>query len=388
MPGVTQRSINNWSHVAPMGLHINFSDDQLHQVAFYLMDYHRNNPSAEVEVYNAVTRNLLDRRSIQDINEGVYLIYNLRRSVVIRIVPPGNFTRVELYGIFIDDPRIHPVRFEPAAGSFVGKTLVKMSCVTPQVAIRYTIDGSEPTSSSHLYAEPFWLFADAHFRARAFRDGYPPSEITEVHLENELDSSVGFLRWDVESSGNWLKDQGKEGYWVAGGGKNPPGIVEVSINPQAQWVWSDNTEDSRAPFMDATGVRRVAGAWYDEDELVIDLAVFDTRPRAVSLYFLDWDRQGRSQRLEVLDGAGTVLESYTVDNFENGKYLVLAVKGFAKVRISKVKGPNALLNGMFFDSAPLPVNVRSTCTVEGFASAQWSVFVDRDGRDRTTLLPG
>jgi hypothetical protein len=88
----------------------------------------------------------------------------------------------------------------------------------------------------------------------------------------------------------------------------------------------------------------------------LDLAVFDTRRRAVALYFLDWDRSGRVQEVELLDGTGTVRDRFTVKEFADGKYLVIGLKGYSKVRIRRVSGNNAVLSGIFFDPAPLEVN--------------------------------
>ena len=63
------------------------------------------------------------------------------------------------------------------------------------------------------------------------------------------------------------------------------------------------------------------------------------------------------QQVEFLDAAGTVKDSYRIEDFGAGKYLKIGVKGYAKLRIKKLSGPNALLNGLFFDAAPVAVNV-------------------------------
>lgn len=43
----------------------------------------------------------------------------------------------------------------PASGSYTEDVLVSITCTTPDVNIRYTLDGSEPTLSSTLYSGPF-----------------------------------------------------------------------------------------------------------------------------------------------------------------------------------------------------------------------------------------
>ena len=60
---------------------------------------------------------------------------------------------------------------------FDEETTVTMSSRTEGAAIRYTLDGSEPTEASPLYTEPFRITESCLIRARAFRDGFPPSSI-------------------------------------------------------------------------------------------------------------------------------------------------------------------------------------------------------------------
>ena len=95
---------------------------------------------------------------------------------------------------------------------------------------------------------------------------------------------------------------------------------------------------------------------YSAETLEVDLAVYDTRRRAIALYFLDWDKGGRVQEVELLDGTGAVRDRFTVEQFANGKYLVIGLKGYTKIRIRRISGQNAVLNGIFFDPVPAPVN--------------------------------
>ena len=88
----------------------------------------------------------------------------------------------------------------------------------------------------------------------------------------------------------------------------------------------------------------------------IDLSVFDPKSRSVALYFLDWDSSGREQRVELIDSIGQVVDQYTVKDFAKGRYLVLNVQGICAIRITRVAGPNAVLNGIFWDPAPAELN--------------------------------
>ena len=83
----------------------------------------------------------------------------------------------------------------------------------------------------------------------------------------------------------------------------------------------------------------------------------DGQTHQVSLYFLDWDKAGRSETVGVYDTAtGALLDSRTVSSFSGGEYLVWDVSGNVTFKITKVAGVNAVLSGIFFDAGmpPLP----------------------------------
>src|SRR5262249_25618933 len=61
-------------------------------------------------------------------------------------------TSVANFALYAATPTISP----PGA-SFTGEVMVTLQCATLAAEIRYTLDGSEPTSGSLLYAEPFLL---------------------------------------------------------------------------------------------------------------------------------------------------------------------------------------------------------------------------------------
>ncbi|MDA3926312.1 MAG: chitobiase/beta-hexosaminidase C-terminal domain-containing protein [Kiritimatiellae bacterium] len=72
--------------------------------------------------------------------------------------------------------------FTPTSGSsFIpadGTLSVALSCTTPGAEIRYTLDGSEPTSSSGIYTSPLQLAQTTTVRTRAFKTGMAPSAVS------------------------------------------------------------------------------------------------------------------------------------------------------------------------------------------------------------------
>jgi len=356
MPDSTDRLLNCWVNELPFALHLRTPGDAIRQIAIYCMDFHRHGTSFEIAIHDVVTGQLLDQRRVENPNEGVYSLYHIRGQVYIKIIPPGESVNVEIYGLFMDAPTVHPVRISPPGGAFAGKTLVRLDSITPNTDIRYTLDGSVPGLASPKYTEPFWLYATAEVRAAAFKEGLPPPEVAIAQFQNSLVNRIGFIRWEEQLKGNWVSQLGSEGYWIPEGAKALPPYAEVSLQPGASWLWGDSVSEDRALFRDVKAQQRVAAAWYSTNILELDLAVYDTRRRAIALYFLDWDNGGRAQEVELLDGTGAVRDRFTVEKFVNGKYLVFGLKGYTKIRIRRISGQNAVLNGIFFDPVPPAIN--------------------------------
>jgi hypothetical protein len=66
---------------------------------------------------------------------------------------------------------IKPVTISPETTVFAGEQAVTLSCATPGVEIRYTLDGSDPRHDSALYTGPFTIRDTTWIKARAFRKG-------------------------------------------------------------------------------------------------------------------------------------------------------------------------------------------------------------------------
>jgi predicted Zn finger-like uncharacterized protein len=65
----------------------------------------------------------------------------------------------------------------PSGGQFDQTQTVSLSCDTPDAAIYYTLDNSDPTESSLKYAEPIEIAESTTLKARAFKDEWEPSDI-------------------------------------------------------------------------------------------------------------------------------------------------------------------------------------------------------------------
>jgi predicted alpha-1,2-mannosidase len=75
------------------------------------------------------------------------------------------------------EPFVCPPAIQGDLVLFQDNAEVMLSCRTEGAAIRYTLDGTEPTEASPLYEEPFRVDASGVIRACAFKDGLHPSPV-------------------------------------------------------------------------------------------------------------------------------------------------------------------------------------------------------------------
>ncbi|MBW6515772.1 MAG: chitobiase/beta-hexosaminidase C-terminal domain-containing protein [Candidatus Cloacimonetes bacterium] len=71
--------------------------------------------------------------------------------------------------------RVSTPEFDPPAGIYSPPLFVAITCETEGVIIRYTTDGSMPTSSSSRYTEPIEIITHTQLRAVAFKFGWKES---------------------------------------------------------------------------------------------------------------------------------------------------------------------------------------------------------------------
>jgi hypothetical protein len=69
--------------------------------------------------------------------------------------------------------------------SYMGITLVTISCPTSGATIRYTKDGTDPTDASPLYADTLSIFKTTTVKARATKAGLAHSEIAVKAVTND-----------------------------------------------------------------------------------------------------------------------------------------------------------------------------------------------------------
>lgn len=84
--------------------------------------------------------------------------------------------------------------FSPEPGEYSGEVQISLSCQTPDAAIYYTMDGTDPDENSALFTSVFTISSSCIIKARAFNSLYIPSPITyaayEISTSNPDDGLV------------------------------------------------------------------------------------------------------------------------------------------------------------------------------------------------------
>jgi hypothetical protein len=175
------------------------------------------------------------------------------------------------------------------------------------------------------------------------------SRSTIVTLAVYTPASAIFVQSDTTTQGTWKTVYGADGYTIANGAATLPAYVQVTFAGQSSYTWSSSTTDVRA-LQKPTGSDRLASTWYSATSFTIDVKLLDGAAHKVAIYSLDWDRAGRAQTVELLDGiSGALLDTRSVSSFQNGQWLLWNVTGHVRIRATKTAGTNAVLSGIFFD---------------------------------------
>jgi hypothetical protein len=80
---------------------VELSDGNAHRVALYMLDWDSGARRQKVEVYDAISGNLIDSRAVTDLYGGEYLVWNVRGKVRFKLVRTSGWNAV-LSGVFID----------------------------------------------------------------------------------------------------------------------------------------------------------------------------------------------------------------------------------------------------------------------------------------------
>jgi hypothetical protein len=208
---------------------------------------------------------------------------------------------------------------------------------------------------------------------------------------------------DRTTQGNWKGSYGTEGFDLPGdpSPNNPalPAYV-ASVTPTGASVsdFAPGTDDPRALRQAAVAsAARTAGYWSSATSLSLHVAMADSSMHTIALYAVDFDNQGRSEQVDLIDDVtGQVLDTRTLTNFQNGTYLTWSVAGSVTLRVTNLSGSaDAVVSGLFFGSgSPPPPATASFVGLDSTGPAVPSITYGADGfvlagnpRPDSTALP-
>ena len=150
--------------------------------------------------------------------------------------------------------------------------------------------------------------------------------------------------------------------WAAG--VINPADATVTPSGQSLYTWATPALSvTKALEVPPSGGSRIAAAWYSATSFTVDVNVAAGHSYNLELYFLDYDANGRAETVTLSDASThAMLNSQSVSNFTNGKYLIWTISGNVLITITRTAGANAVLNGLFFDPPPSPATASFVST--------------------------
>lgn len=140
---------------------------------------------------------------------------------------------------------------------FLHTTTVTLECITEDAAIRYTTDGTDPTSTSTLYKNPFELSATTTVKAKAFKG----EKVSEIATEEFVKATI----WTVAEANAALDESSPLS------GKYVHGIISQidSYNSGAitYWISDDGTTSGQLEVYKGKGQDGAAFSSIDDLQL-------------------------------------------------------------------------------------------------------------------------
>jgi hypothetical protein len=155
--------------------------------------------------------------------------------------------------------------------------------------------------------------------------------------------------------GNWPGHCGKTAAWLAGADAIKAEQNGFRLTTDAQvftWAATADPADGRVPLSSAepTAGRRAA-CWTAVQKFGLTLVAPDALPYRLTVYLLDYDRNGRAEQASITGRDGTVLDTQTAEAVATGDgvYLSWIVTGAIGLEISKTAGFNTVASAVFID---------------------------------------
>ncbi len=195
-------------------------------------------------------------------------------------------------------------------------------------------------------------------------------------------ATATFLGTDSSTKGNWTGQYGANGQIIPNDLTNTPSYASVSLTGDSVWTWSTYTTDPRALQASSGSSSRISSTFYGSSPFVIDLNLTDGNIHKISLYLCDWDNGNRVETITVVDAASqAVLSTQAVSSFAGGVYESWNVQGHVQIEVTPNSGINAIVNAIFFDTAPATTSMTASAAYQGADSTTLGNWTGQYGVD-------
>ena len=194
---------------------------------------------------------------------------------------------------------------------------------------------------------------------------FQPVKKIGTATKNELTYRYQKAIEDSVTSGNWKDKYGSKGYILCNYDsvnfhykKLPDFIEKIDFRLNANIRLSGSTNDTRAliSYKDNETQRKI-GAIVTKDPapclqtMTLDIHCKQNEPYQIALYMVDWEKEARRSAIEIfdLDNKALLMPVKQVNNYQDGKYIVIKVDRSIRIRINQVRGSNASLSALFID---------------------------------------
>ncbi len=391
----TDRILALWYSASSFTVDVNITDGKAHRMSLYFVDWDNLGRAQTVEVLDANTGAVLNSQTMSAFSSGKYLSWDVAGKVKVRITRTAGSNAV-LNGMFFDAAALTnqpPVNQAPTVAvtspsngaSFVAGANITLSANATDAdgtisKVEFFAGATklgEKTSSPYSFT---WsnVSAGTHsLTARATDNAGATTTSAAVSISVTNPVVVGnkamFLKADITTRGNWKGVYGDDGYNIISDTVKAPTYGKAIPSGKTNWVWQESTSDING-LQKANSDDRILSAWCAENSFNVDVNITDGQMHRLALYFCDWDKRGRVQTIEILDGTtGVVINRRTIKNFSTGRYLTYNISGNVRVRVTRIGPSNAIMNGLFFDGPSTKLTTLTTPTAESLTGSEFTV---------------
>lgn len=193
-----------------------------------------------------------------------------------------------------------------------------------------------------------------HVRINVTNDGGLNAVVSGIFFDPphvSTATSASFLKSDPNTQGSWTGAYGADGYDVINAAASVPAYATLNVPSNvSNYTWASQTGDPRALQIASGSLSRIAACDYSNNpSFSFNLTLTDEKAHQLALYFLDYDFRNRAETIQISDAStGAVLDTQSVSDFSQGKYLVWNVSGVVNVTIANAGGLNEVISGIFF----------------------------------------